>query len=168
MSNAVGVIIAGTNIYVDAATEEKAEHNNDITEYPIEDGSKIHSHAHLLPRMVTVEGIVAGPGYQTKVARLKGIRESRDIVSYSGRIFYASLVIKELMETYEPGLLNGCHIRVVFQEVKIVGGIGGGGPMGGPERVGNDPAGNWWSPNFTGTIFETGIQPPQFTGSIFQ
>lgn len=134
MSNAVGVVIAGGNIYVDAAREEKAEHNNDITEYPIEDGSRIHSHAHLLPRMLTVDGVVAGPGYQAKVARLRGIRDSRAIVSYSGRMFYPSLVIKEFMESYDPTLLNGAWIRLVFQEVKIVGSGDGG------MNVGSDPA----------------------------
>jgi len=138
MSNAVGVVIAGTNTYVDAAIEESAEHNNDITEYPIEDGSKIHSHAHLLPRIVNVDGIVAGPGYQAKVNYLKMLRENRSIVSYSGRMYYDSLVIKELMETYDPGLLNGARIRIVFQEVKIVGGGGGSA------SVSNDPNGNWW------------------------
>ncbi len=138
MSNAVGVIIAGTNTYLDNCQEESAEHNNDITEYPIEDGSKIHSHAHLLPRTITAEGLLAGPGYQGRFNYLKSLRESRSIVSYSGRFFYSSLVIKELMETYDSELLNGVRVRVVFQEVKIVGGVVSAAAY-------SDPAGEWWA-----------------------
>ncbi len=140
MSNAVGVIIAGSNTYLDNCIEESAEHTNDITEYPIEDGSKIHSHAHLLPRSVTAEGLIVGPGYQGRLNRLKGLRESRSIVSYSGRMFYSSLVIKDLTESYDSEILNGVRVRVEFQEVKVVGGGGGGGsvvPI-------SDPAGAWW------------------------
>lgn len=134
----VGVVIAGNNTYLDACREESAEHNNDITEYPIEDGSKIHSHAHLLPRHITAEGIVVGPGYEAKVENLKSIRDNRDIVDYSGRMYYSSLVIKELIESYDPEIFNGARIRLVFQEVKIVGG-GVAGP-----GVSDDPVGDWW------------------------
>ncbi len=135
----MGVIRAGTNIWVDAAKEESAEHNTDITEYPIECGSKINSHAHLLPRYVTVEGIVIGAN---KLARLKNARDSRAIVAYIGRMYYGSLVIKELLETYTGEIANGCQVRVVFQQVKIVGGAGAATEADNL-TVTSDPAGEW-------------------------
>jgi len=138
----MGVILAGTNVYVDVALEEKGEHNNDITEYAIEDGSKIHSHAHLLPRIVTVEGLVVGSGYRGKVEFLKQLRDDRTIVGYVGRMYYGSMVIKELLETYDSGIKNGARIRIVFQQVKIVGGAYA--PASGFGNVAPDPAGKWW------------------------
>ena len=141
----MGVVLAGTNIFVDAAIEEKGEHNNDITEYPIEDGSRIHSHAHLLPRTVTVDGVIIGSGFRSKFDFLRTIRDERAIVAYSGRMYYPSMVIKELMETYNAGIKNGLSVRIVFQQVKIVG--GGGGESSTPAdgyNVAADPAGEWW------------------------
>ncbi len=139
----MGVVLAGTNIFVDAAMEETGEHTNEITEYPIEDGSKIHSHAHLLPRTVTVDGILAGDDYRSKFDILRTLRDERMIIAYSGRMFYDSMVVKELSETYNAGIKNGLSVRIVFQQVTIVGGAGGGavGVGGaGPGAVAADPA----------------------------
>ena len=143
----MGVILAGTNIFVDAAMEETASHTNEITEYAIEDGSKIHSHAHLLPRIVTVDGILVGDDFRSKFDFLRTLRDERMIIAYSGRMFYDSMVVKELSETYTAGIKNGLSVRIVFQQVTIVGGEGGGGAGGadtGTGAVTADPAGEWW------------------------
>ncbi len=136
----MGVVIGGGNTFVDAAREESVEHNNDITEYPVEDGSKIHSHAHLLPRLVTVEGIIIG---RAGVDRLIKARDRRAIVAYSGRVYWPSLVIKELQDSYDKTIENGAYIRIVFQQIKIVGspaGGEGGAGEGGAGDVAEDPA----------------------------
>ncbi len=142
----MGVVIANQNVWVDAALEEIVEHTNEITEYPIEDGSKIHSHAHLLPRLVTVDGLIIGAGWQGRLSTLISARESRMIVKYIGRVHYGSLVIKEIRDSYDSGIKNGVRVRVTFQQVKIVGSpagdsagsvVSGGGGVG---TVTADPA----------------------------
>ncbi len=141
----MGVVIANQNVWVDAAIEEIVEHTNDITEYPIEDGSKIHSHAHLLPRLVTVDGLIIGAGWEERLSTLITARETRMIVRYVGRVHYGSLVIKEIRDSYDAGIANGARVRIVFQQVKIVGSPAGETAemvvdgSGGEGAVGIDP-----------------------------
>ena len=96
---------------------EAVSMSSKVTSNPIENGADINDHVVKDPVKFSISGTIIGgqQGQQT----LQTMRDRRDIVTYTGRVRIANLVITSLSFDYGAKNAKGCTFKVSFQQVNI-------------------------------------------------
>jgi len=86
-----------------------------VTSNPIENGGDINDHVVKDPTKFTISGTIVG-GQQGQHV-LQAMRDRRDILTYTGRVRIANLVITSLSFDYNAKNARGCTFKASFQQI---------------------------------------------------
>lgn len=89
-----------------------------VTSNPVESGADVNDHVVHDTARFSISGTIIGG--DKAVAALKGMRDRRDILTYTGRSRVSNLVITSLSFDYNPKNKTGCTFKAQFQEILIV------------------------------------------------
>lgn len=109
-------------------TAESKKHTGKLTNYPIENNSKITDHYEKDPTKHTLRGVLAGNGAAAAVATLEKMMETADFLTYTGSYRMENIVITDLDFSTDSSNRNGFSFSATFQFAPIVGSqyVGGG------------------------------------------
>jgi hypothetical protein len=118
---------------LDVVITEKHTSELDITEIPIESGSRITDHAFVLPKKLTLEAASenAAAAYNALVA----IQETRaPFTLVTGLYVYTNMLIKQLSATRDKIYSRVLNCSVELQEI-LIASTSGDAPMSDPETI---------------------------------
>ena len=99
---------------------EGRNHNNEVTQHPVEKGSDIVDHVKNQLLTYSIEGIVGdNENPATKHQELVRIWSSRQVVSYRGRSTLSQCVITSLTTTVDSSSRKGFRFSMEIMEVRI-------------------------------------------------
>lgn len=97
--------------------KESTTKSSKMTSNAVETGSTIEDHVYKNPEQIQLSGIIIGgmAGYTT----LYNMWKQRDIVTYTGRLREANLIITNLKADWDKSNRDGCMFSITLQKANI-------------------------------------------------
>ena len=98
--------------------KESESYSSSVTSNPVEDGADINDHVNNAAGQLTISGTIVGG--DSAINALKAMRESRDIITYTGVTRMANLVFTSLKFDRSYKNRNGASFSATLKQVKLV------------------------------------------------
>jgi len=107
------------DVEVTVGTEEQVDKKNNITDYPVEDGSVVSDNSERQPLILNVSGMVKGQNAFKKLQQLRKYCDNADIINYSGRNAFSNCVIESLSTSHGKNVKGGFTFTATIKQVLI-------------------------------------------------
>lgn len=98
--------------------KESESYSSSVTSNPVEDGADINDHVNNAAGQLTISGTIVGG--DSAINALKAMRESRDIITYTGVTRMTNLVFTSLKFDRSYKNRNGASFSATLKQVKLV------------------------------------------------
>lgn len=98
--------------------KESESYSSSVTSNPVESGADINDHVNNAAGQLTISGTIVGG--DSAINALKAMRESRDIITYTGVTRMANLVFTSLKFDRSYKNRNGASFSATLKQVKLV------------------------------------------------
>ena len=98
--------------------KESESYSSSVTSNPVEDGADINDHVNNAAGQLTISGTIVGG--DSAINALKAMRESRDIITYTGVTRMANLVFTSLKFDRSYKNRNGASFSATLKQVRLV------------------------------------------------
>ena len=98
--------------------KESESYSSSVTSNPVEDGADINDHVNNAAGQLTISGTIVGG--DSAINALKAMRESRDIITYTGVIRMTNLVFTSLKFDRSYKNRNGASFSATLKQVRLV------------------------------------------------
>ena len=97
--------------------KESESYSSSVTSNPVEDGADINDHVNNAAGQLTISGTIVGG--DSAINALKAMRESRDIITYTGVTRMANLVFTSLKFDRSYKNRNGASFSATLKQVRL-------------------------------------------------
>ena len=98
--------------------KESESYSSSVTSNPVEDGADINDHVNNAAGQLTISGTIVGG--DSAINALKAMRESRDIITYTGVTRMTNLVFTSLKFDRSYKNRNGASFSATLKQVRLV------------------------------------------------
>lgn len=98
--------------------KESESYSSSVTSNPVESGADINDHVNNAAGQLTISGTIVGG--DSAINALKAMRESRDIITYTGVIRMTNLVFTSLKFDRSYKNRNGASFSATLKQVRLV------------------------------------------------
>lgn len=108
------------DVLVDVVNDESPSFSNEITDYPVEDGTVISDHINNKPVELSLDIIITGDDAVEKYERLREIRDNRELISVIGALeVYTNMAIQDLSLTKNKDNIEGFSASINLKQLQI-------------------------------------------------
>ena len=98
--------------------KESESYSSSVTSNPVEDGAEINDHVNNAAGQLTISGTIVGG--DSAINALKAMRDSRDIITYTGVTRMTNLVFTSLKFDRRYKNRNGASFSATLKQVRLV------------------------------------------------
>lgn len=98
--------------------KESESYSSSVTNSAVETGADINDHVNNASGTITISGVIIG-GEQA-VQTIKDMRDSRDILTYTGKTRISNLVFTQLKFDRTSSNIKGAYFTATLKEIKLV------------------------------------------------
>ena len=95
--------------------KESESYSSSVTSNPIEDGGVINDHVNNAAGKLTISGTIIGG--EAAITALKAMRDSRDVIAYTGKVRMGNLVFTSLKFDYSYKNKNGASFSATLTKI---------------------------------------------------
>lgn len=107
------------DVFLSVVTEENTNFKNNITSFPVEDGSVVSDNVDNQPIKVSLNGVVVGDDAVVKYNRLTQMWRDKEIIKYTGRIIIDNCVIESFTRVANSKIANGFNFTIVIKQIRF-------------------------------------------------
>lgn len=97
--------------------KESESYSSSVTSNPVEDGCDINDHVNNDAGKLSISGTIIGG--ESAITALKAMRDSRDIISYIGKVRMENLVFTSLKFDYSHKNRNGAAFAATLTKIRV-------------------------------------------------
>ena len=105
-------------VLLDAVEADKPSHKYNITDKAVEDGSSIADHMQEQPVELSISGVVVGGDAAPRLARIRQMQASRQLVTYVNRVIYTQMALANISTEHDAEVGNGFKFKIQLRHVR--------------------------------------------------
>ncbi|MCL2415790.1 MAG: hypothetical protein FWD01_03150 [Defluviitaleaceae bacterium] len=106
------------DVLLSAVTSETVTHSSEVTDKAVEDGQDIADHMKEKPDTVSISGVIVGENAWTALARIRQMRNQRELVTYTNRNIFTSMAITNINTDHDKTIAGGCKFNITLKHVR--------------------------------------------------
>lgn len=92
----------------------------EATNFPVEKGVPFTDHVKEKPWVLSIDGVIVGNDYKTKLQQLRESMRKGDILTYVGRTVAKNIIILDINDNQNAKVGNGSEVNIKLQFVRLV------------------------------------------------
>ena len=105
-------------VRLDAVKSDKPTHKFDVTSKAVENGSSIADHMQEQPAELTITGVVVGADAPARLARIRQMQTSRQLVTYVNRVIFTQMALTNISTEHDAEVGNGFKFTINLRHVR--------------------------------------------------
>ena len=98
---------------------EELQQTNEITNYPVEDGTNVNDNIDTNPRIISFSGIIHKEGAVQKLQLLNTYTREGTLLTYIGRNVLRNVVIESILRIHDNTIRGGFIYQIILREIQI-------------------------------------------------